>query len=545
MRFLAFFSGVFLLSTGLFAQSGFTLPLREKVFLTGNYGEIRPNHFHAGLDFRTDIEKHLPIYCIGDGYVSRIKVGTHGYGKVLYITHPNGQVSVYGHQYRFNDSIKKYVEAAQDMLEAFEVELFPKPGELKVKQGELIGYTGNTGDTEGPHLHFEIRDEKTEVPLNPLRFLSVPDTVAPVITAVTLRGGEPDYVKYLTAKDTTDTLRVPLSFGVGVQCHDLEQIPGNANNVNKIELVIDSNLYYRAVLDSIPFDMARYVNCYAWRKRFKIRWQEERYDKEQKCFKMKNNDLPIYKVMNGDGYINLNDTLVHELKIIVYDLYDHACTLKIKVKREPASRMNPVIKPPVNCLEPWQRSTANYRIEMLEKTLYTDVRMTDSMHNGWLHFYADGYNLPLHKSCILAMKVPAHLKSWAHKLCIADVSGAYYGGAFDKDWISTTTKSFGMYKVAIDTIAPAVKFVKPRSKKKKVYKAGDLISFKVNDALSGIGNFKVLVNDKFQLAEYEHKTGLVFFEVTDKTPKGKITVKLQLSDKKDNQAVNSVTIDVE
>jgi hypothetical protein len=237
--------------------------------------------------------------------------------------------------------------------------------------------------------------------------------------------------------------------------------------------------------------------------------------------------------------------LLHELKVVIYDFYGHSRSMKMKVKRVLASRMKPLTKLPVNCLEPWQRNSTDYRIEMLEKTLYADVRMTDSMHNGWLHFNADGYNLPLHKSCIVAMKVPAHLKKWPEKLCIADAHGAYYGGTFDKDWINTTTKSFGAYKVTIDTVAPLVKFVKPRSKKKKMYKAGDSINFRVSDALSGIGTFKMLVNDKFQLAEYEHKTGLIFFAITDKTPKGKITVELELNDKKNNRAQSSVIIEVE
>jgi len=533
------------LSTGLCGQNSFILPLKEKVFLTGNFGEIRPNHFHAGLDFKTHPKKNLPIYCVADGYVSRIKVGTHGYGKVLYITHPRGKVSVYGHQYSFNESIKKYVQAAQEERETFEVELFPKSDELKVKQGEIIGYTGNTGDSEGPHLHFEIRDEKSEVPLNPLRFVKIMDTVAPVITSILFFHEDPELRWLLARRDTSDTIRVAANFGVGVQCYDLELKPGNKNNISKIELYLDSSLYYRHILDSIPFDMARYVNTYSFGRNYKIGSQTHRVEKFQKCFVEKNNDLPIYKFMKGNGFINLDDTSIHQLKIKVYDFFGRSNEWKLIIKRVAATKMKPIVMPPVNCLKPWQSIEKEYRIEMLEKTLYKDVFMTDSMRKNILYFYAKDYNVPLHKSCIISMKAPGELEKYGDKLCITDAGGSYYSSTFDKGWVNTTTKNFGTYVVSVDTIAPKIKFVKPKNKKKKIYKTGDVISFKVSDGLSGIGPFKMYVNDKFQLAEYEHKTNTIFFEVTDKTPKGKLNIRLEVSDKKNNKTVITQVLGIE
>jgi len=537
--------GVFILclalSTTLCGQSGFVSPLAGTPFLTGNYGEIRPNHFHAGLDFRTDIKEHLPIYAITDGYVSRIKVGTHGYGKVLYITHANGKVSVYGHQYSFNDSIKRYVQAAQDMLESFEVELFPKANELKVKQGEIVGFTGNTGDTEGPHLHFEIRDEKSEVPLNPLRFLKIMDTVAPVIKTIALY--EEDFTTPLLVnlKDTTnDTLIVPIKLGIGIEAFDLEQVPGNKNNIYKAELYLDDSLFYRHVLDSIGFDQARFVNTYCDHS-LKL----EKKIKIQKCFVGKNNELPIYKTIANNGFLFLNDTLYHTLKIKVYDIYDHSAEAKLTLKRVPETKMKPLVTQPVNCLKSWDKSEKKYSIEMQEKTLYKDVKMVDTLHKGVLLFYAKDYSVPFHKSCMVSMKLSAAQIRCGDKLCITDGAGAYYGGNLVNDWLSFTTKNFGAYKIAMDTVAPKIKFVKPKSKKKKVYKNGELINFRVSDALSGIGAFKLYVNDRFTLSEYEHKTGLIFFEVSDKTPKGKVKVRLEVSDRKNNKATFETGFNIE
>lgn len=540
MRSKGFFSLLFALSTIVCGQSGFILPVKHAVYLTGNYGEIRPNHFHAGLDFRTDVKEHLPIYCIGDGYVSRIKVGTHGYGKVLYITHANGKVSVYGHQYSFNETIKKYAQAAQEMLETFEVELFPKPGELKVKQGELIGYSGNTGDSEGAHLHFEIRDEKSEVPLNPLRFLNVVDTVAPTLKTIAIYEDDYTVPRLISIKDTTDTLRVPLKVGIGVECFDVEQAGGNRNNIYAIELIMDRFIYHRQVLDSIPFDMARYVNTYC-----DYDLKREKKIKVQKCFMSKNDDLPIYK--NGhSGFIYLEDTLYHELKVKVYDYYRHSAEARFTLKRIPPTKMKPIVNYPVNCLSEWETDQPQYSIDMLEKTLYKDVLMKDSMGKGVLYFYAKDYSVPFHKSVILSMKPAEEQKKFSDKLCIVDAGGAYYSSAFEQGWVNTTTKNFGTYKIVIDTAAPKIKFVKPRSKKKrKIYKNGDIINFQVGDDISGIGVFKMYVDDKFFLSEYEHKTGMIFFEINEKIARGKVKVRLELRDKKNNLAVSEATIDVE
>jgi len=520
------------------AQQDMTFPLKEQISLTGNYAELRPNHFHAGLDFKTHPEKHLLIYAVADGYVSRIKVGTHGYGKVLYITHASGLVSVYGHQYGFNNKIKKYVEVAQEIQETFEIELFPGPNDLPVKQGEVIGFSGNTGDSEGSHLHFEVRNEKTEVPLNPLRFLKVLDTVAPVITSFAVY--EDDYTApaIFKVKKKTDTVMVSAKFGVGVECFDTELAGGSKNNIYKIELRLDDKLFYAHVLDSIAFDLARYVNTYC---DYEIKMRDK--IKIQKCFVGKNNDLPIYKTISKNGFVYLDDTLYHPLTIRVYDFYDHRAEVKMVVKRRAPGRQKPIVQLPQSCLLPFKKTTERYSIELPAKSLYTDVTLVDSFSNNTLFFYAKGYNVPFQKSCTLSIKPPAHLLKYADKFCLAGVSGKdreYAGGNLENDLVKATVKNFGTYKVSLDTLAPKIKYIKP--KKKLYYKDGDMIYFKVSDDLSGIGKFKITVNDTFQLAEYEHKTGMIFFAVKETTTRGKIKVKLVLDDKKNNRAALEVDL---
>ena len=517
------------------AQNPFIFPLKGKPALNGNYGEVRPNHFHAGIDFRTHFSDHLPIYAVADGYVSRIKISTSGYGKVLYVTHPNGLVSVYGHEYAFADKIKNYTEAAQEIAEVFEIELFPKPTDLPVKQGEVIGYTGNTGSSEGPHLHFEIRDEKSEAPLNPLRFLKIEDVVAPKIQRVALYS-EYQLEKIIVPAKKTDTLKTTYPLAFGIECSDYEQVQGNKNNIYKAEIYVDGKLYYCHILDSISFDLARYVNTYAdygakKQKRITI----------QKLFKEKNNDLPIYKTINDKGFISFRDNAFHLVKIMAYDFYNQKDEVSFFVKAS--------LSPPItirgsrqhDCLTEYKESTADYSIELPAKSLYEDVQLVTSYQNNILSFAAINYDVPFQNNCIIKLKVPDNLIKYKDKLCISNVSAtkSYVDAIFENGFAKANIKTFGKYKVDIDTVAPQIKF---NSNKTGVYKAGNIVSFKVTDNYSGIGVFKLHLNGKWHLAEYEHKTNTIFFTVDEKVAKGNLILNLQVSDKKSNQSNFQTTL---
>ena len=162
----------------------FSNPLDIPLLLSGNFGELRSNHFHSGLDIKTQQREGLPVYAPADGYVKRIKVSHYGYGKALYLQHPNGYSSVYAHLQSYAGPIQQYVKEHQYNKESFEIELFPESDVLPVKKGQIIAYSGNSGSSGGPHLHFEIRDGASR-PMNPMLFgIEIPDEEAENITTI-------------------------------------------------------------------------------------------------------------------------------------------------------------------------------------------------------------------------------------------------------------------------------------------------------------------------------------------------------------------------
>jgi hypothetical protein len=520
---LFFFFFVLCFATYSQTQTPFIFPLKGKIALNGNYGEVRPNHFHAGLDFKTHYVNHLPIYAVADGYVSRVKISTSGYGKVLYVTHPNGLVSVYGHEYAFAEKIKQYVENAQEIAEVFEIELFPKSNELPVKQGDVIGYTGNTGSSEGPHLHFEIRDEKTEAPLNPLRYLKIEDEVAPKIQRVALYSFY-KLEKLFAPSKRTDTLILQQATGFGIECFDYEQIQGNKNNIYKAEIYIDGKLYYQHILDSIPFDLARYVNTYA------------DYDLKQQ------QHVTIYKTINDKGFIFFKDEAYHRVQLVAYDFYNQKDEVVFVAKTVPSTTQNESYGGLNNCLEPYKSSGVEYSLELPAKSLYEDAKLMVSYQNNILSFIAERYDIPFQNNCAITLKVPQNLIKYGNKLCIADITKgtkSYVDGNFENGFVKANIKTFGKYKVDADTVAPQITLL---TQKKTSYKTGAIISFKVSDSYSGIGVFKLHLNGKWHLAEYERKTNTIFFIVDEKVNMGSLILNLQVSDKKNNQANFQTTL---
>ncbi|MSQ78482.1 MAG: M23 family metallopeptidase [Flavobacteriaceae bacterium] len=303
------------LQIGLSAQSYttnyFRSPIDSPIYLSGNFCTLRNEHFHYGIDITTYEREGMPVLAAADGYVSRIKVWPYGYGKAIYIDHPNGFTTVYAHLNRFNDFVGKAVKDTQYKKESFEVEFFPEPGAWPVKKGELIAYSGNSGGSSGPHIHFEIRHTKTEEIINPLLFgLKVLDTIKPEIKNVALVHfdyGQPFIHKVFTDTLDSDTIDFPVGeTGVEAIINDYTTFRAIIFNAYNIRLLINySELVYNCAFERFPFDKAKQINKHI---DYDTYWDYGlRY---QKLWIDSGNTLGFYKSGIGNGKFMLDTGVI-------------------------------------------------------------------------------------------------------------------------------------------------------------------------------------------------------------------------------------------
>ena len=266
-------------------QKIFVLPLDIPIQLAGNFGELRTNHFHAGFDIRTQQKEGLNVYAVADGYISRIKISPYGYGKAIYIDHPGGYTTVYGHLSKGSQTVQDFIVAEQYKQKSSEIDLFPKPGDLPVKKGDLIAYSGNTGGSEGPHLHFEFRDTKTEKIINPMFFgfdKIVLDNKPPVITTLIVypisadaqvnKSIEPITLSISKMADgtyTSELVKANGTIGFGFAGYDSQDYGSGKNGIFKIVTSDNGNPSYSYTFDSFSFEDTRFVNALIDYPRFK------------------------------------------------------------------------------------------------------------------------------------------------------------------------------------------------------------------------------------------------------------------------------------
>lgn len=539
-KFFKFILAFILVSTG-YGQNpynglSFGYPLENNLKISGNYGEIRPNHFHAGIDFTTQGQMNWPIYAVEDGYVSRIKISPYGYGKVLYITHPNGYVSVYAHQNRFCWKINKYVEQKQKEELKNEIELFPSPTDLKIKKGELIGYTGNSGGSSGPHLHFEIREEKSEIPVNPLLIYQIPDTVKPKLTHLALYQIE-DTMQLPTPQILTldkkwkhhDSIEIKSSIlGLGFVGFDKENTYNNPNNIFAVEVSLDDKLIYTHALDKIDFDHGRFVNAFS-----------ERLGgiKIQRCFTPVCYKLPIYKYVQQKGWIYLNDNNWHLVKLKIIDEKGNKREYFWHIK----SNFKTILKKNnpgdfYSCSENIEVNLDFFNLYIPSGTLYYPIKKETLNPIKKGHTVKVGDQKTYLNSAIkVKMKIDEVKKGWEKKYVLMNNRHALQTN-FENGWIYGETKTLGDYTFAVDTIKPDVK---PLQTGKKMSMLGNqkFLSYKISDGLSGIGNYQIWINDIWQIAEYDAKSDLLICYFNEDTPKGKLKIKIEVEDKSGNKRI--------
>src|ERR1035437_6865403 len=396
-----------IVSAQLFSQTNypsdyFASPVHVKISLAGNFGEIRPNHFHAGFDIKTNNKEGMPVYAAGDGYVSRIKISPNGYGKALYITHPNGYTSVYGHLQSLDKNIAAFCKKVQYAKESFEIDTLLQPNSLPVKKGDLIALSGNTGGSQGPHLHFEIRETATEKPVNPYLFgYKIEDKVKPIITEVAVYPlGEsasvngkkivkkirPTLTKGNYTINKPDTLTVSGAIGFGIECFDTESGSTNHNAVFSIELQSGGKRIYYYELEKFTFENGRYVNAH-----IDFPEKQKHNDVIQKCFLSKNNQLGIYKNVINNGILDFNDDSTHWVKFIVKDFVGNASELMLKIKSKHIvkDKTQKLSQSPFDCFKENQFKNEEVQLTIPAFALYDDMMFNYSKTKALKGTYSD------------------------------------------------------------------------------------------------------------------------------------------------------------
>ncbi len=322
----------------------YSFPIDRYRDLSGTFGELRGNHFHGGMDIKTYGNRGIPVRAIADGYVYRIRTGPYGYGNGLYLKLEDGKVAVYGHLQRFAPEITAYHHRRQEEAEETAYNSYLPPSALPVKRGDLIGYSGNSGSSFGPHLHFEIRDEQ-ERPLNPLAYykIEVPDSRPPVLQQVAFqpigpqgriegvwekkvlrpRGGDGSY-------RLSQPVRLRGPVGLEYEAYDLLDGAGNPCGINRARLYLDGELIYQLKLDNFGFDETRAINLH-----FDYAHYQRTRDRLQRAYVAEGNPLRFYP-LDQQGLIDLEDDEVHQLRLELWDLHDNGSVFTAEVQRDTA-----------------------------------------------------------------------------------------------------------------------------------------------------------------------------------------------------------------
>lgn len=512
-----------------YPQDYFKNPLDITLVLSGTFGELRSSHFHAGLDIKTQQREGLKVYSAAEGYVSRIKISHFGYGKALYITHPNGYTTVYGHLQRLSDRLEAYIKECQYDKESFEVEVFPNSEELPVQSNEIIAFSGNTGGSGGPHLHFEIRDNQ-ERPINPMLFgIDIKDSRAPFVSAVyaypkddaALINGKNERVPLRLIPQTNGSYEVEKitasgNIGFGITSYDKQDLAPNNNGVSNIQTFFNGNKSLEVDFKRFSFDESKHIKRYIDYGYFK-----SKRSRIQKLFIEKNNPLTLFKDAYDNGYIHIEDSTASVFKIRIRDYKGNETWVNIPIagKNETLESL-PYDAMQEKSLVYSNRSTTlksnNITVNFFENTLYDDALIDFRVSSDTLHLHED--SIPLQKNFYINYDLSHYKDEHLDKLFIARLYGYYKKPSYvytkrKGKVLSAGSKIFGTYTLAMDTVAPSIKPINFQDKKwlsKYRY-----LKVKIEDELSGISKYRATVNGKWILMEYDYKTNTLVHDFND------------------------------
>ncbi len=527
----------------------FSAPVDIPMLLSGSFGEMRTNHFHTGIDIKTQGKIGLPIHAIDSGWVSRVRISLSGYGRAIYIDHPNGYTSVYAHLDSFNKEIGSFVEEAQYDLEQDVIDLYPARGKLPVSRHEIIGLSGNTGRSGGPHLHFEIRETKTEYPLNPLLFgFKIKDRVPPkayAVMAIPLDQNAlvlDSKIREVSSKNLGVPFRVQGRVGFAIKTYDFFDGSRNSCGTYRVKLYRNDQLVYAHVLDQLDFYTNRFVNAHVVYDYFK-----QHNTRFQRSYKLPYDLLPFYDEVHDKNYFShAPDSLYHYR----YELEDYAgntTEVKFDVKGIDVEAPSDFQVPNFKYDEPNDYHVAGCSVYIPVGRLYDDIFFQCEQRAKKLPeaitpiFRVGTPDIPLQDKIIIKLEVALQDSLLREKAVVVRYEQdedkiTAIGGDFRTGWMEVKTKDFGDYAVMIDTIPPKIT---PANFQKDMRKKNTM-SFKISDNLSGIESYKILIDNDWVLATYIPRSSkLVYRFDANRLAHGKHTVLVIVADERGNESVYS------
>lgn len=510
-------------------QNTFQSPLDIPLILAGTFGELRSNHFHSGIDIKTQQREGLPVYAIESASITRIKISHWGYGKAIYITHPNGYTSVYAHLQKFSPKIEAYIKKIQYKKQSYEVEAFPDYGELKVDKGELIAYSGNTGGSSGPHLHFEIRSSVSSKPINPLLYgYDIRDATDPTLlnlfayplseNAQINTTGNRTQINFTRQKDGSflaDKVYASGTIGIGFNGYDRQDMAANKNGVYAVQQLVNGKLYSDFDFETFSFSETRYINTlidYDYFGRYSQRIV--------KCFKEPSNRLSIYNTLHNDGKIVVNEGLTYNVTVLLKDLSGNITTINIPVEGKKLELKAPkkidTTDNYVIAKKPNNYNLGIAKVYFPANTFYNDFYIdlekgadTVKIHNN---------RVAAHRNFTITFDVSKYSAEEQKQLFIArlndNLKPSHSTTYKRENTFTTRTKNLGTYTLAKDTIAPVIT---PKNFKQKQWLTNyQYLSLKIIDDLSGINTYNAYLNGEWILMSYEYKTNTLTYDFDDK-----------------------------
>lgn len=561
---------------GQYPKDYFRSPLGIPIMLAGSFAEMRSNHFHSGLDIKTNGQPGYRIYAAAEGWISRISVSPRGFGNALYVTHPNGYVTVYAHLDRFSEAMSAYVKERQYERQSFAVELFPSRSQFRVKEGEIIAFSGNSGSSSGPHLHFEVRNERTGWPENPLLFgFDVTDTRAPRIIRTklyavdessrirvhdsktggwrTVSGNESLVLDmkrvdgvYLFSR--VDSIEAAGRIGFGIQTYDTHDGSANRLGTFQINLFANEMSLFSSKMDRFSFDQTRYINAHVDYEEYikRRRWI-------QRSHILPGNALSVYD-SPSDGLLQVEPGDRYNIRYELIDTSENETRFEFTVSGMEMEGFSAPARDPdssavIEYNKQFEYSAPGFRVSIPAHTLYENVPLQYETVKkaprgaySSIHRFQNRFT-PVHTRFTLAIdgsRIPPHLKE---KALIASVGRdkqlRAIGGSFIDGYVEAQVRGFGEFVIAVDSIAPRIRPLNISPGKNLVRQSS--IRLQIRDNMSGIASYRGEIDGEWTLFLYDAKYALLKHIFDGSLERGKHILRMEVTDLKGNEAVYEVS----